>query len=74
MAKSKFTHVGNVIGDGPKSIMYRDYTAKLREGKLHWISQQGSKFAKRSGYKVGDMYPHYHLDLESIKPIPVSPI
>ena len=68
----KFTHIGNVIGDGPKSVMYRNYTAKLREGKLHWITEGGTKFSKKHGSQAGEIYPHYHLELESLKPISLT--
>ena len=72
LMKHKFTHTAKIYGDVPTSVMYPDYTTKIREGKLHWITESGAKFSKRSGCISGGTYPYYHLSAESITPIPAE--
>lgn len=69
--KTNPTHTGDIIGDGPKSVLYpTTLGTQLRETKLYYITKWGMKFSKRNGSQVGVTYPHYHLELDTVKPIP----
>jgi hypothetical protein len=63
------THAGFLVGDARVGGAKR--SVLLRETKLHWVSEQGRKYKKSSGWPTGgDHWPMWTLDAESVKPLP----
>lgn len=51
------------------------YFVLLRETKLHWIDQTGTKWRKRNGKRArSDAWDTHELDLKSIQPITPRPM
>ncbi len=63
------THKGLLVGCDSRTP--DDYTRVvfLRETKLYWIDQYGTKYKKSTGRKPNEQWPMYRLDMESIKPL-----
>ncbi len=68
----KLTRKGIVRGcDGKTSKDYNSVVF-LRETKLHWMGEHGTKYSKvRNGRMSGD-WPMYRLDLDTIVPVKKS--
>lgn len=59
------THIANEVG-----IAYNRGTTRkirIRETKLYWVSQYGTKYRKESGSIVGGRYSTFELDINSIR-------
>ena len=63
------THTGIIKGYDARTPSNYTKCIFLRETKLYWISQSGTKYSKnKDGCVIGD-WPMYQLDLDSIKVI-----
>lgn len=61
-----FTHTGTLVACRGKEI---SNLVQLRETKTCYITQHNIKYRKSDGYTPNEDWPHYKLDLQSIKPI-----
>jgi len=68
-----FTHTGVIEGVSACVPQGYKHTVKLRELKTHWVTEKGKKYTKTGGWPVGETWPHYALNVESIKPISNPP-
>jgi hypothetical protein len=68
----KLTHTG-MLRRGWAASLGSDHSISLRETKNYWVDQYGTKYPKQgilgSSPPVGSKFPHWVLDLNSIKPI-----
>ena len=68
MTEFKAPHTGLLSGDA--RVSGRTPRVSLRETKAYWISRDGTKFRKTTGWPTGgDSWPLWTLALETIKPI-----
>ncbi len=66
----KMTHWGIIEGCDDRTPDGTQYKARLRETKLFWITEKGTKYSKKFyGNLAGEAWPMYSLQLESIKPL-----
>jgi len=63
------THTGFEVA--ANSCVDKDFRrpVKLRATANFWVSDNGLKYRKETGHRVGDIYAAIRLDLTSIKPI-----
>jgi len=66
--KAKFTHTGT-IEPCSAATLGNAYPTTLRETTRWWVTVTGAKYNKRDGWRVGEQWPHWKLNIESIKPI-----
>jgi hypothetical protein len=67
-----FTHIGTLSGDARTG--QRKFRTKLRltPSGSHWVDTAGRKYRRRGGGYVGDKWPLYFLDVDSIQEITAS--
>ena len=62
----KLTHKGTIRGCDARTPKDYKKVVFLRETKLYWVGEYGTKYSKaRDGRTLGD-WPMYHLDLDMI--------
>ena len=60
----KMTHIGMVVGMAYNWGIKREI--KLRETKMYYISEYGTKYRKDDGSIVGERFATFKLDISSI--------
>ena len=61
----KMTHIGMVVGMAYNRGIKREI--KLRETKMYYISEYGTKYSKDDGNITGERFPTFYLDISTIK-------
>jgi len=59
------THTGVLVGDA--RVGSQRPKVQLRETKCYWVTRQGTKYRKTTGWPAGDdAWPLWHLDINSV--------
>jgi hypothetical protein len=69
----KMTHVGNLVGVDARTPPGITKRTSLRETQMFWVNSGGTKYRKDGGWPVGNDWPMWRLDIDSIAPIPSPP-
>lgn len=68
----KPTHIGIIRGCDARTPSDFKKWVRVRETKLYWITEHGTRYSKKwNGSGTGD-WPLYRLMLDTIKPLPQS--
>lgn len=62
---SNFTHYGSLVGDARNGFKRRK--VMLRETKNYWITEEGYKYRKTTGWPAGNNdWPYWTLDVKTV--------
>ena len=64
--KHPYTHWGWLRGCDCRTPDGTKHKVRLRKGKVHWITEKGSRFLLKNGWGVGD-WPLYALEMDTVK-------